>query len=388
MTKDLKGSGILDADGDILTRAGGEPSGISRASLASDGAFTGKYVDLAAVASRTRREAFDLDTDASGGVAGIFVTNQGDGRYGIAITPNGSDYNAFYINYSHTDDADYGIGIDVGSNAVGGLLIDCDGTATAIRVSGTSSTLVEWKNGGGTSKGRVNTSSNLVEFASNMGMRWYSDGYSTTVAEVKVDGTDAGLGNFFNRGIRTRTTSGAPANGYSGELAVDAGRLWAHDGTSWKSVSLAAPQEWLRPQDMAAVIGSPALTTTNRWPAYAFDSAAAELTSVTWLVPTGWSTVHVDFYWTNLGAGSGDVVWRCDLGSAGDGETLSSPSDGTPVTATAPAQNVLEVTRMLTSAAVTAGEMALIDVVRLGADGADTLGNDAGVTGVAITRAS
>lgn len=48
MPINLRGSGILDSDGDILTRAGGEPVGISRASLATDAAFTARYRGLVA----------------------------------------------------------------------------------------------------------------------------------------------------------------------------------------------------------------------------------------------------------------------------------------------------------------------------------------------------
>lgn len=93
-------------------------------------------------------------------------------------------------------------------------------------------------NGAGVQKMRWNSDNNIFEFA-GQATRWYSDNFGTAVAEVKVDGTDAGLANFWNRGIRTRMTSGAPANGYSGEVAVEAGKLWVHDGTGWKSVTLA-----------------------------------------------------------------------------------------------------------------------------------------------------
>lgn len=39
-------AGALDADGDLLTRAGGLPAGISRAELAADSAFTGAYASV------------------------------------------------------------------------------------------------------------------------------------------------------------------------------------------------------------------------------------------------------------------------------------------------------------------------------------------------------
>lgn len=175
-------------------------------------------------------------------VATVFLQNQGTGKYGLAIQPQGSNFNALYINYGHASDADYGIGIDVGTGANGGILVALASGAggAALRASGNSTGLIELKNFAGTSLARFNSTSKLMEYANNTSTRWYSDGYSTSVAEIKVDATDAGLGNFFNRGIRSRHVAAAtPTGGYSGEIAVGNGKIWVNDAGTWKSAAVA-----------------------------------------------------------------------------------------------------------------------------------------------------
>ena len=100
--------------------------------------------------------------------------------------------------------------------------------------------------------------------------------------------------------------------------------------------------------------------------------------------------MHVDMYWTNAGAGSGDVVWSGLRQERADGEDLTA-GDITMfanTTVTAPAQNVLKVTRIGTSITLTASDFHGFYVTRLGANAADTLGNDCTFLGLLLTRAT
>jgi hypothetical protein len=106
-------------------------------------------------------------------------------------------------------------------------------------------------------------------------------------------------------------------------------------------------------------------------------------------IPAHWTTYDVDLWWTNSGAGSGAVVWRYDYLAVGDGVSLGTLTTLTPVVATAPAQNVLEVTRLATGLAVPAAGKALsATVVRDASNASDTLTNDAGVYLLHLSKAS
>ena len=200
----------------------------------------GAYAALASDNSLTGLQTINLSGHAAGGTAGLFVQNQGNGRYGIAIAPGGSNFNGLYINYQNAADGDHAIGIDAGGGATGGILITCHTAIPGLTISGGATNLAEFKDGGGASRFRVNTSNGLLETASNMGMRFYSDGYGTSVAEIKVDSTDEGLANFFNRGIRTKHWGGVtPSGGYSGEIQLANGKIWVNDAGTWKSVAVA-----------------------------------------------------------------------------------------------------------------------------------------------------
>lgn len=134
-------------------------------------------------------------------------------------------------------------------------------------------------------------------------------------------------------------------------------------------------------------VGTPgsAATRVNAW---TLDAASAESVGVTFQVPAGWATAHVDLYWTNDGAGAGDVVWKADRYTIADGTALTAETEGGAVTATAPAQNVVKVTRALTGIAVSPSLVTRLEVVRVAADAADTLANDVALIGVLLTRVS
>jgi hypothetical protein len=140
-----------------------------------------------------------------------------------------------------------------------------------------------------------------------------------------------------------------------------------------------------------ATVNTPALTHRLRHPAWLFDAVSTELASFGYSLPTYWRSYHVDLYWTNAGAGTGDVVWTLQTNGLADGETLGNPAGGTPtVTVAAPAQDVLKVSRMTSSAlSYGANDYAMTGVLwRDGGNAADTLGNDAAALGVEFVRAS
>lgn len=143
--------------------------------------------------------------------------------------------------------------------------------------------------------------------------------------------------------------------------------------------------------------GSPVLSTTGgnglRPPTFLLDAASAEKISASFVAPVGWSTYNVKLYWTNAGAGAGDVTWNLQIEAYSDGEAIDTLNDTDVVawgvtTITAPAQRVLKISSALTSVAVESGILVGLDIARRAADGTDTLANDVGVLGVMIERAS
>jgi hypothetical protein len=122
-----------------------------------------------------------------------------------------------------------------------------------------------------------------------------------------------------------------------------------------------------------------------------FDQTTGEAIAATTRLPLHFSTFHVDLYWTNAGAGAGDVFWRLGLSMTGDTESLPNYTAGfiSFGAVTAPSENVLKVTRLTATARTNqSGELVGIYLDRLANDAADTLGNDCGVVAVLITKAS
>lgn len=155
--------------------------------------------------------------------------------------------------------------------------------------------------------------------------------------------------------------------------------------------ALAGDYLWIPAGAMVISASTPTLSFVasagSRLPAWLLDASTAEAVSHSLIVPTSWATMHVDFYWTNAGAGSGNVRWQAQRDSFADGDSLTGSSTAL-VTATAPSQDVLEVTRMLTSEACTPGELFNVRAIRDATNAADTLANDCGLLGVLLTRAS
>jgi hypothetical protein len=126
----------------------------------------------------------------------------------------------------------------------------------------------------------------------------------------------------------------------------------------------------------------------NRFGAWLLDASSQEQISGWFILPTGWATFHVDLYWSNFAAGSGNVVWQPTYSVVADTVSLSAGDvTGTKTTVAAPAQDVLKVTRIMTSITAAVGVWH-IRLPRVAADGGDTLANDAEVIGLLVSKAS
>lgn len=141
-------------------------------------------------------------------------------------------------------------------------------------------------------------------------------------------------------------------------------------------------------QDFEARNGTPALTlngSSNRI-MWAFDAAATERVTATIPIPknlTGLRLLPV-LYWTNNGAGAGNVVWRYGYHHSTDGATSATADTAVNFSVTAaPSQDILKVTRG-TAFSVTADSLLHFSIDREGGNVSDTLANDAGLFQVAL----
>lgn len=146
---------------------------------------------------------------------------------------------------------------------------------------------------------------------------------------------------------------------------------------------------WVPASEFIAAAGSPVVSVINKTPVILFDASGNEIATALFDVPLGWTTYNATLWWVNAGAGTGDVMWRCDVLPLGDGDTLADPPTGSAQTVTALAQNVIETSSLFSGAtAPTSSQVVAVELVRLGAVGGDTLANDAGVLGLMLVKAS
>jgi hypothetical protein len=123
-----------------------------------------------------------------------------------------------------------------------------------------------------------------------------------------------------------------------------------------------------------------------------FDGAAAEYAQVTVAMPSDWNagTVTAQFYWTVNAAVTTDVVWGCSARAFNDNDALDQ-AWGAAQTRTDTAQNgahELYITTATSAITVggtpTAGGLVQYRVYRSGANGSDTMTQDARLIGVMI----
>ena len=122
-----------------------------------------------------------------------------------------------------------------------------------------------------------------------------------------------------------------------------------------------------------------------------FDPAASETAICPISVPPGADFVDVDLWWTNGGAGSGNVVWTLYQARAfvdGVALNVSDFNDPVAVIVAAPAQHVLKKTRIRTRLPTFGASVLRLALNRNGTDVADTLdANDAAAVAIVATRA-
>jgi hypothetical protein len=136
--------------------------------------------------------------------------------------------------------------------------------------------------------------------------------------------------------------------------------------------------------------GAPSLAIQNSSAqVWALDAASTESVAVSLEFPADWGNFHVDLIWTTTVSAAGNVRFQVLGTTFGDGETLAAHTILGSLTAAAPGTlNVVEVSRIVTSQAVIAGETQVLQVARLGADVLDTYASDIGLIGVRLTKAA
>jgi len=149
-----------------------------------------------------------------------------------------------------------------------------------------------------------------------------------------------------------------------------------------RSLWLPAGPTWL------TLAGTPDFALRNSlYGAIAFDKDNTEAISASFTVPHDYASgLAIQLVWTNLGAGTGNVVWRVGINNQGESGSISGVSTfDTPATA-APGQNVWKYTNSSATFpnAVSAGQYVLLTCGRLATDGGDTLNNDAGFVGYLV----
>jgi hypothetical protein len=170
-------------------------------------------------------------------------------------------------------------------------------------------------------------------------------------------------------------------------LDVNAPGLPAHGAAfhtdRTRSIWLPASPAWV------TLAGAPDFALRNSlYGAIAFDKDTVEAVAASFAVPQDYvSGLQIQIVWTNLGAGSGNVIWRVGLNNQGDGGSVGSLSTFDTSATAAPAQNFWKYT---TSAAsfpnvASVGQHVLVTCGRLAADAGDTLANDAGFLGYLLT---
>ena len=142
---------------------------------------------------------------------------------------------------------------------------------------------------------------------------------------------------------------------------------------------------------MAPAIGSPTLSGGggSRFGYWLLDASTEEAIGGSVVIPSWWSTCHVDMLYNQWSAGSGDVNMDFHYLAATDGDNAVTGWLG-PVytTHTVPSQFQMKYARVATSITVGAGEMLMFGLRRVATNVADTFASDIQVAGLVFTRAS
>lgn len=175
----------------------------------------------------------------------------------------------------------------------------------------------------------------------------------------------------------------------------DGGTLYRNTGTSWVQVALglseiAQAPMWVPARAFRASVGTPAegLVASSSQNVFLFDPTTAETAVAMLALPSSWTSINIDLYWTRTGTALDPVVWRVDrknlaVGAALAGSTVGPNVTSTPDVATA---TVLFAVRTNTALSVTP-PLARLHISRVADDAADTLAVDAAVLGLMISKA-
>lgn len=150
-------------------------------------------------------------------------------------------------------------------------------------------------------------------------------------------------------------------------------------------------QLWLPAPLAAPAGGAPGLGGSSH-PLWTLDSATNEVLLFPIPYVPGWGAYTIDLWWTNLGAGAGNVVFHCydqaHASGVAEGESTAFSGGAEVYTLAAPAQDILAIDQIHTSTAMhLATELKSFSIRRQGADAADTLGNDAALFGLMLHKA-
>lgn len=183
--------------------------------------------------------------------------------------------------------------------------------------------------------------------------------------------------------------AGAPARITRADLAQDS-------AFSSRYVPLASDRIFLGTNSWGVMTGNPVVGTlgnaTNaqqRTSAMLLDGTSNEGIITSFVMPTGWASASFHIWWSNAGAGSGDIYWTINALNMADAAT--SDAFGSTIyngAVTAPAQYVVKRTSGTGTLTATAGQLVRLNIIRLPGDPGDTLTNDIGVIAVEVVRAS
>lgn len=121
--------------------------------------------------------------------------------------------------------------------------------------------------------------------------------------------------------------------------------------------------------------------------AWLMDASANEAVTGIFQPPSWATSVSVDLWWWNQGAGSGDVRWRSVVYQATLGSATQAALGDTSATATALVANAGVLTSLTAAATVDPAKLYSVYLQRVATDGADTLANDAAIGAAILTFA-
>lgn len=225
--------------------------------------------------------------------------------------------------------------------------------------------------------------------------------YNLTISGNKIFGTVAGRGidcdatctnlilsdnnvqGYTTNSIRVLAT-GATITGNQ----VPSGSASIADGNEvYGNVGFVQEKVFLSQNDLGSFSGSPTigLIGGTRGAAWLFDASSDEAVQTNLRIPKQATAVAFEVWWTNAGAGSGDVRWTILPGAFADAEDMNA-ADATTLAAnvTAPSQDVLKKSSVGSTFAVVGEDMVRVRITRNAINVSDTLANDCGLVGVLV----